>query len=269
MKVRQLLGFDTLPTLILQQIENVLAVWHKHMGDALTGVYLHGSITLGAFDPDSGDIDLLIVVKESIPTEKRLAIAKDIIALDGSPRPLEMSAITEADAKNWKNPGNCVFHYSDFWTERYLARFADPGKEVYVADHDFPDADVTSYIRLLHQCGIVLYGKPIPEVFAEVSDEDFWQAITADVDDYDFHNYDPRYMTSNILILGRILSFRVCGRILSKYEAGLWMTDYVPEALKYLPRRAMEVWFDGQTREFPEDDLVQLKDFLLTEIQRA
>lgn len=267
--MRQLLGYNTLPPSIRQQIDKIVSVWQDHLGDALTGVYLHGSIVLNAFNPDSGDLDLLIVVRDPLSAEKRLAIAKDIIALDDAPRPVEMSALTEADAKAWKNPGNCVFHYSDFWTERYKARFADPEKEVYVVDHDFPDADVTSYIRLLHQCGIVLYGKPIPEVFAEVSDEDFWQAITADVDDYDFHNYEPRYLTSNILILGRILSFKVCGRILSKYEAGQWMESYVPDDLKYLPRRAMKVWFDGETQDFPEDGLAKLKDFLLSEIRKA
>lgn len=266
--MKSLFGYSDIPSIIREQIDKVIDVWRLHMGNALTGVYLHGSIALNAFNPDSGDIDLLIVVRESLSAEKRLAIAKDIIALDYSPRPIEMSAITETDARAWKNPGNCVFHYSDFWAERYKARFADPKKEVYIVDHDFPDADVTSYIRLLHQCGVVLYGKPIPEVFAEVSDEDFWQAITADVDDYDFHHYEPRYLTSNILILGRILSFKVCHRILSKYEAGQWMEDYVPDTLKHIPRRAMKVWFDGEPQEFPEDDLAQLKDFLLAEIRK-
>ena len=267
--MRQLLGYRQLPDSIREQIRKVVSVWQKHMKDELTGIYLHGSIVLNAFNPDSGDIDLLIVVKGPIPTAKRLEIARDIIAIDQRPRPLEMSAITENDAKNWKNPGNCVFHYSDFWTERYMERFADPEKEVYVADQDFPDADVTSYIRLIRQSGIVLYGKDINEVFAEVSDEDFWNAISADTDDYDFHNYDQRYFTSNILILGRILSFKVTGRILSKYEAGAWMKEYVPQELKYIPEQAMKVWFDGEEHEFPEKDLTRLKDFLLKEIKKG
>ena len=73
---------------------------------------------------------------------------------------------------------------------------------------EISDADVTSYIKLLKQCGIVLYGEEIQEVFADVSDEDFWSAISADVENYDFHDYDARYFASNILILGRILSFK-------------------------------------------------------------
>ena len=157
---------------------------------------------------------------------------KDIIKIDRSPCPLEMSAVKKIDAKNWKTPGNCVFHYSDFWTKKYLERFKNPNLEVYVADHEFPDADVTSYIKLLKQSGIVLYGEEIQEVFADVSDEDFWSAISADVENYDFHDYDARYFASNILILGRILSFRKEKRILSKYEGGIWMIKNVPENLK-------------------------------------
>ena len=169
---------------------------------------------LNAFNPSSGDIDILVVVKGSIDVSQKLAIAKDIIALDGSPRPVAVSAVKLSDAKAWKRPGNCVFHYSDFWREKYLERFRNPAAEVYVADQEFPDADVTSYIKLIKQSGIVLYGQNIQAIFADVSDEDFGSAICSDIDEYVFHAYDPRYFASNILILGRILFFKKEKRIL-------------------------------------------------------
>ena len=136
-----------------------------------------------------------------------------------------------------------------------------------MADHEFPYADVTSYIRLLTQCGIVLYGRKIEEVFADVSDEDFWSAISADVDEYDFHAYNARYFASNVLILGRILSFKKEKRILSKYEGGLWMRKNVPENLQYLPELAMKIWFEGEEHILPEEDLDQLRDYLVREIK--
>ena len=262
-----LLGYKDLPFEILNQINNVVDIWRRHLGDNLIGVYLHGSIALNAFHPDSGDIDILVVVRDSLEVVTKLEIAGDIIEIDRSPRPLEMSAVKQIDAKNWKTPGNCVFHYSDFWTEKYLERFRNPDTEVYVADHEFPDADVTGYIKLLKQCGIVLYGEEIQEVFADVSDEDFWSAISADIEDYDFHDYDARYLTSNVLILGRILSFKKEKRILSKYEGGLWMINNVPEDLKYLPELAMKVWFEGEEHMLPEADLKRLRDYLVGEIK--
>lgn len=262
-----LLGYQNLPEDIAGQISKVVDIWKKHLKEDLIGVYLHGSIVLNAFNPDSGDIDILVVVKDSIEISEKLAIAKDIISIDRMPRPLEMSAIKLSDALTWKTPGNCVFHYSDFWTERYLERFKNPDVEVYVADREFPDADVTSYIKLIKQCGVVLYGREIQEVFADVSDEAFWSAISADIDDYDFHDYEERYFASNILILGRILSFKKEKRILSKYDGGLWMIENVPEDLKYLPENAMKIWFENESHELPEKDLERLREYLLEEIK--
>ena len=85
-------------------------------------------------------------------------------------------------------------------------------------------------------------------------------------DEYDFHAYNPRYFASNVLILGRILSVKKERRILSKYESGLWMIDYVPEELKYLPELAMKIWFEQEEHEMPEDDLEKLRTFLVNEI---
>ena len=207
-----------------------------------------------------------MVVQGPIEVSQKLAIAKDIISVDGAPRPVEVSAIKLSDAKEWKSPGNCIFHYSDFWREKYLARFRDPASEVYVADREFPDADVTSYIKLIKQSGIILYGQNIHDVFADISDEDFWSAICSDIDEYDFHAYDPRYFASNILILGRILSFKKEKRILSKYDGGLWMIQNVPEDLQYLPEAAMKIWFENEDHALPEDDLEKLREYLIKEI---
>ncbi|MEE1248032.1 MAG: DUF4111 domain-containing protein [Lachnospiraceae bacterium] len=266
--MKKLLGYTELPLDIMNQLNKVVEIWKNHMQNDLVGIYLHGSIVLNAFNPESGDIDILVVVRDSIEIEKKLEIAKDMIAIDGCPRPLEMSAIKISDAQNWKTPGNCVFHYSDFWTEKYKKRFDNPGEEVYVVDHEFPDADVTSYIRLINQSGVVLYGRDIKEVFCDISDEDFWSAISTEIDDYDFHNYNARYFASNILILGRILSFKLTKQILSKYDAGIWMIDYVPEKLKYLPEGAMKIWFEGEECDLPEKDLEILKKFLIDEIKK-
>ena len=47
-----------------------------------------------------------MVVKDSIGIETKLEIARDIIEIDRKPCPLEMSAVKQTDAINWKTPGN-------------------------------------------------------------------------------------------------------------------------------------------------------------------
>lgn len=262
-----LVGYNDLPKEISHQIDKVVNIWVKYVNDELVGVYLHGSIVLNAFNSKSGDIDILVVVNKSLDFPTKLSIAKEIIEIDQKPCPLEMSAILLNDAKEWKTPGNCVFHYSDFWTEKYQEKLADQEAECYVVDNEFPDADVTSYIKLIKQSGIVLYGKEISNVFGDISDDDFWTAISADIDDYDFHAYDSRYFASNILILGRILSFKKEKKILSKYDGGLWMIQNVPEELSYLPKLAMKIWYEDEEHVLPEKDLNKLRDYLVGEIK--
>ena len=120
-----LVGYNDLPTEISHQIDKVVSIWKKYVNDELVGIYLHGSIVLNAFNPKSGDIDILVVVNKSLDIPTKLSIAKEIIEIDHRPCPLEMSAILLNDAKEWKTPGNCVFHYSDFWAEKYQEKLAD------------------------------------------------------------------------------------------------------------------------------------------------
>lgn len=58
-------------------------------------------------------------------------------------------------------------------------------------------------------------------------------------------------------------------RILSKYEGGLWMIGNVPADLKYLPERAMKIWFENEECMLPEKDLMRLRDYLVGEIKES
>lgn len=84
-----LLGFDQLPAPVAEQLHRVVKLWKKQLPGELVGIYLHGSIALRAFRPESGDLDVLAVVKNSLSTKRRLALAAEMIKLDGQPCPLE------------------------------------------------------------------------------------------------------------------------------------------------------------------------------------
>ena len=80
--MKNLLGYRDLPEEILLQIDEAVDIWKEELGSKLIGVYLHGSIALHAFCPNSGDIDLLIVVDDLSDTATKLEIAKRIIEID-------------------------------------------------------------------------------------------------------------------------------------------------------------------------------------------
>ena len=48
-----------------------------------------------------------------------------------------------------------------------------------------------------------------------------------------------------------------------------WMIDHVPEDLKYLPKLAMKIWFEGEKHLLPEEDLSRLRDYLVNEIKEV
>jgi len=46
------------------------------------------------------------------------------------------------------------------------------------------------------------------------------------------------------------------------------MIDRVPDELKYLPKLAMKIWYEGEHHELPEDDLEKLRIYLIGEIKK-
>lgn len=261
-------NYKTLSQDVKEQIKNVTDTWLKCIGESVIGIYLHGSIALNSFVESVSDIDILIICDRRISRDERLLISRYIIELDCKPSHLEMSAIWINDLNPWKYPTPCQYHYSDSWTEYYKNMLNGNIKESFIVDEDFCDADIACHAHLTNQSGICIYGRPIKDVFPIIPEKDFWNSISINITEYDFHAYNPRYFTNNILILGRILSYKIEKRILSKYEGGLWTLNYVPERFRYIIDNAIKEWYSGENcLEYKEEDLNELKQLLINEIQ--
>ena len=50
------------------------------LGENLVGVYLHGSLAMGCFNPRSSDVDLLVVVREDIPPKVKRRYMEQVAA---------------------------------------------------------------------------------------------------------------------------------------------------------------------------------------------
>ncbi len=263
-------NYNTLSPATKNQINKVTDLWLKIIGEAVVGIYIHGSLALNCFVEEVSDIDILIICDRRISQEERLLISKNIIEIDCNPSPLEMSAIWIDNVNPWSHPAPCQFHYSDFWTEHYKNLLNGSLKESFLISEDFCDPDITSYVHLINQCGICIYGKPAKEVFPVISEADFWSSISSNINEYDFEAHNPRYFASNILILGRILSYKIEKRILSKYEGGLWTRNYVPEKYRYIIENAIKEWYSLEKGlEYNREDIEELRQFLINEIQNC
>jgi len=71
-------------------LDKFIAIFAEEVRKNLVGIYLHGSLAMGCFNPGKSDVDLLVVVKEKMEVSslkriasKILALREEIICLDG------------------------------------------------------------------------------------------------------------------------------------------------------------------------------------------
>ena len=79
-------------------LDRVVSTLREHLGAELVGVYLHGSLAMGAFDPGRSDVDILAVCTGPLSAQRRVGLGA---ALAGIPRPrsvgdLELSLVNLA-----------------------------------------------------------------------------------------------------------------------------------------------------------------------------
>lgn len=142
----------------------------------VTGVYLHGSLATGSYYRPKSDIDLLIVVPDRLDGGMAAGLNLAIARL-AEKRPtvgsLEVSAMTADTAARVPIPTPYELHYSSAWHERVLR-----GEVSYDAGRT--DGDLPAHLFCVRRRGVCLYGRPIAEVFGDVSREAFLRAILAD-----------------------------------------------------------------------------------------
>jgi predicted nucleotidyltransferase len=66
----------------LDQVVTTLTIY---LGADLIGVYLHGSLAMGSFDPGRSDIDILAVCAEPLHHERRTVLGEALAAIPTPP----------------------------------------------------------------------------------------------------------------------------------------------------------------------------------------
>ena len=180
-------------------------------GANLVGIYVHGSIAFGCFDPRVSDIDFLVVLDEPPTVAQKKQLLQDL--LDLTPhcpqKGLEMSVVLARYCRPFVYPTPYEFHFSNAHLER--AR-RDP--EEYCENFHGTDKDLAAHFTVTRAVGQTLCGKPIDEVFAEVPRECYLDSIRYDVENAAADIAEnPVYV---ILNLCRVIAYLRVGVILSK-----------------------------------------------------
>lgn len=239
--------WETCPGAVRRQIGTLVGNVREVIGGNLVGIYLHGSLSMGCFNPARSDIDILIATHEPLPAPVRRRVIDLMLRLSAAPAPIEMSVLTRGDLHPWRYPPPFDLHFGESWRERY--RSPAMGEAAWQAAGDRPtDIDLAAHITHLRDRGIVLLGPPIADVFPPVPDADYRASILADYRDaWSAIDRNPAYAVLNVL---RVYRYLLEGRLSSKEEAGSWALGVVPAEVVPVVRSALE-WYRGEVADGP------------------
>lgn len=148
------------------------------IGEGLVGVYLLGSLAMGAFRPHTSDIDLLVLTEQKLSPPHREQLAQTILALSEQ-RPIEGDLeIIVAQARHLKtfaHPVPVELHYSP---DRKA--LMESGRFDYAAD--VGDPSVAAHAMGAKQHGARLVGPEIPTVIGLIPWYAYMDAVVASYD---------------------------------------------------------------------------------------
>lgn len=214
------------------------------LGGRLTGVYLHGSLAMGCFNPQKSDIDLILVSSRSLTLSEKRRLIKLIAALNAAApaKGIEISAVRRAVCRPFQYPTPYELHFSPMHLKRYLM---DPEK--FIREMNGVDYDLAAHFTMLLARGAVLWGSPIGEVFGSVPPADYLDSILKDASSalQDVLE-NPVYVLLNLL---RTLAYMNEKKPLSKKEGGEWGLKNLCGREQRLIQTALDCY--GSDRVFP------------------
>jgi predicted nucleotidyltransferase len=221
---------NALITLLNEWIKTILK-------DKFVGMYLFGSLAVGDFDPDSSDIDFLIVTTEEIHRDVLVHLQTmhiEIYRAHSSrlAREIEASYI----------PKDALWEYDI--TNRDHPHIDRGGDQLQIEPHDM-DWIVQRYS--LREYGIVVEGPPIESLIATISLTELRQALWDLVDywwlpmcDVPTSLEDEAYRTYAIFTMCRLLYTTQHGQVVSKIKAGHWAVETLDTRWESLVQRALD-----------------------------
>jgi predicted nucleotidyltransferase len=216
-----------IPAEIRSQLEEVVAGLRSALGGDLVGVYLHGSMALGCFGPHS-DIDVVAVSARKLGPERKHAFVQMLLEVSNAPRPVELDVILASTLRRWRHPAPFEFHYSESLRVRFEAGELEPWE-------DSVNRDLAAHAAFIREAGVAMVGPPPSEVFPEIPEDDFCDALLYDVDWWRDHLCEleeiPGGVRNAVLSLARIWATLATGDQHSKATGVEWTLPRLPAEL--------------------------------------
>jgi predicted nucleotidyltransferase len=204
------------------------------LGEQLVGLYLHGSLAYGDFNPKTSDIDFLIVTRERLPFETFLVLKElhsRLFACSlGWSQKLEGAYIPQNDLRS-HNPDNPACPWLGVDGHFALEKLG---------------SDWVIQRWILKEKGVVIFGPPLSRMIDPISPENLRQAVCDSLREWwsppfpSPQRFESReYRAYAILTMCRSLFLLENGCIASKPEAARWALEVLEEPWLSLLEQAL------------------------------
>jgi len=242
-------SWATCPTAVETQVNTLCAHLQVVLETNLSGIYLHGSLAMGCFNPACSDIDLLVVTSQGMSVETKRQIVHLLLHASRAPSPIEISFLVEQQMYPFQHPLPFDLHYGGSHREQYRQALIS-GQWMRWNDETKRDIDLAAHLTVTLARGICLFGKPIKEVFPAVPAQYYVAAI---VDDFQWGRNriadNPLYFVLNAC---RVYAYLLDGSIFSKDEGGSWGLLTLPGEYHGVITQALDI-YRGSRKDEPID----------------
>jgi len=233
-------------------LEKLLMSVQAILGDSFTGVYLHGSLATGDFNPQTSDIDFLVVTEKRIPEETFSSLKKmhARLFLSGAAwsQKLEGAYIPKDDLRH---------HDPEHGSIPWLGMDGHFAMETLGSDWIIQR-------WILREKGVIVAGPPLTSLIDPVSTQDLRQAVRLSLKEWWSPPFPSpqrfqkgEYQAYAVLTMCRSLYVLEHGRVASKPEAARWAVETLAEPWRALIASAAS-WKPGMKY----DKLKETLDFI-------
>ena len=218
-------------------IVEVLAGVKGALGEDLVAMYLGGSLATGAFDPETSDVDFVVVTRDGITDQMTSALRA------------AHERITAGSSK-WAKKLEGLYLPSETLRTRHEStqRCAYLGVGGGFTAGSYQSGWIVQ-VHVVREHGIVLYGPSPTSLIPPISPEELRASCKAIMRDWSAllatpHKFDDEYQAYTVLTMCRVLYTLEHARVESKPMAARWAVERYGERWKALIERAL-AWRQG------------------------
>lgn len=248
--------------MMCKEILNKIArEYQSILGDNLVGIYVHGSLAFGCFNPNKSDIDFIVVVNDAPTLEEKEMLIKTLLALslEAPAKGFEMSVVLSSFCSDFIYPTPFELHYSIIHLKHCEERLRE-----YCKSMNGTDKDLASHCTVIKKVGYTLVGKQIIEVFGDIPNTYYLDSIKADVENAKEDVIENTVYT--ILNLCRVIAYKNDRLILSKEQGGLWGISNLPKEYIELISKALNNYKSDIDEIFDREILLKFSNYMIENI---